>query len=175
LRSGGFGDLVQPFLNELATRYGVTTMGVEASGLKHMVVKALSTSETSLSLRVELGSRFPALISATGRCVAAYGDYTREELQSGFELLRWQNPPTFETWMKEVEATRKQGYAVDRGNYIAGVTVVGVPVLDSKQRMVFGLAAVGLLTQLNAADTIALAGDLSKAAAELAATVISVR
>lgn len=175
LRSGGFSDLVQPFLDNLATRYGVITMGVEASGLKHMVVKALSESELPVSLRVELGSRFPALISATGRCVAAYGDFTPGELQSGFESLRWQNPPTFDAWMNEVEATRKRGYAVDRGNYIAGVTVVGVPVLDSKQRMVFGLAAVGLTSQLNATDINALANDLRKAAAELAATVVSVR
>ena len=175
LRSGGFGDLAQPFLDDLAARYGVTTMGVEASGLKHMVVKALSVSEMPLSLRVELGSRFPALISATGRCVAAYGDYTCDELQTGFEALRWQNPPTFNGWMKEVEATRKRGYAVDRGNYIAGVTVVGVPVLDSRQRMVFGLAAVGLMSQISTTDLGALASDLAKAAAELAATVVSVR
>lgn len=175
LKSGGFGDLAQPFLDDLASRYGVTTMGVEASGLRHMVVKAMSTSELTVSLRVELGSRFPALISATGRCVAAYGDYTAAELQSGFEALRWQNPPTFDAWLKEVDLTHKRGYAVDRGNYIAGVTVVAVPVLDSRQRMVFGLAAVGLASQLTAPQVSALAADLCKAASELAATVISVR
>jgi DNA-binding IclR family transcriptional regulator len=175
LRSGGFGDLVQPYLDELSSRYGITAIGVEPSGLKHMVVKALSASELPVSLRVELGSQFPALISATGRCVAAFGGYTPADLASGFESLRWQNPPTFEGWMKEVEMTRKRGFSIDRGNYIAGVTVVAVPVLDSKQRMVFGLAAVGLLSLLNAAKVTALATDLSEAAAELASRMISVR
>jgi DNA-binding IclR family transcriptional regulator len=175
LKSGGFSDLVQPYLDELASRYGVTAMGVEPSGLKHMVVKALSVSELPVSLHVELGSRFPALISATGRCVAAFGEYTPAELKSGFESLRWQNPPTFEAWMKEVEITRTHGYGIDRGNYIAGVTVVGTPVLDSKQRMVFGLAAVGLMSQLSGTQVSALANDLGKASSELASTIVSVR
>ncbi|CAG4914029.1 IclR family transcriptional regulator [Paraburkholderia gardini] len=175
LKSGGFSDLVQPLLDDLASRYGVTTLGVEPSGLKHMVVKAMSTLELTVSLRVELGSRFPALISATGRCVAAYGDYTPADLQSGFEALRWQNPPDFDAWLKEVDLTRKRGYAVDRGNYIAGVTVVAVPVLDSRQRMAFGLVAVGLANQLNATQVSAIAADLVKAASELASTVVAVR
>src|SRR5258708_5742050 len=150
-------------------------MGIEPSGLKHMVVKALAVSELPVSLHVELGSRFPALINATGRCVPAFGSYTPAELESGFESLRWQNPPTFEFWMREVEITRKRGYSVDRGNYIAGVTVVGAPVLDLRRRMVFGLAAVGLMSQLSATQVSTLANDLSKAATELAATVVSVR
>lgn len=175
LRSGGFGDLVQPYLNDLSTRYSVTTMGVEASGLRHMVVKALSVSEMSVSLHVELGSRFPALISATGRCVAAFGDYTTADLESGFQALRWQNPPTFETWMKEVEVARERGYSIDSGNYIAGVTVIAAPVLDSKRRMVFGVAAVGLASQLSATQVTALGNDLSKAADELASSVVAVR
>jgi DNA-binding IclR family transcriptional regulator len=150
LKSDGFGDLVQPYQDDLASRYGLTTMGIEPSGLKHMVVKALAVSELPVSLHVELGSRFPALVSATGRCVPAFGSYTPAELESGFESLRWQNPPTFEFWMREVEITRKRGYSVDRGNYIAGVTVVGAPVLDLRRRMVFGLAADGLMSQLSA-------------------------
>jgi DNA-binding IclR family transcriptional regulator len=175
LKSGGFSDLAQPYLEDLASRYSVTAMGVEASGLKHMVVKALAVSELSVSLHVELGSRFPALISATGRCVAAFGDYTAAELESGFAALRWQNPPTFENWIKEVDMTRKRGYSIDRGNYIAGVTVVAAPVLDSKQRMMFGLAAVGLMSQLSTAQVTALGSDLSKAAADLASSIVSVR
>ena len=38
----------------------------------HMVVVALSRSQIPFRLHVDVGSRFPALISATGRCVAAF-------------------------------------------------------------------------------------------------------
>ena len=134
LKSGGFSQLARAHLDELASRYGVRTMGVEASGLKHMVVKALSQFELSISLHFELGSRFPALISATGRCVAAFGGYNEAELAAGFAALRWQNPPSLDSWLKDVEATRKRGYGVDRGNYIAGVTVVAAAVLETSGR-----------------------------------------
>jgi DNA-binding IclR family transcriptional regulator len=175
LRSGGFADLVQPYLGELSSKYGVTAIGVEPSGLEHMVVKALSASELPVSLHVELGSRFPALISATGRCVAAFGPYTPDQLESSFRSLHWQNPPEFSTWVKEVEITRKRGFAVDRGNYIAGVVVVAAPVLNSRGNMSYGLAGVGLLTQLDSSAVNSLAADLFKAAQELSSRLVSLR
>lgn len=172
LKSGGFSQLAQPHLDELASRYGVRTMGVEASGLRHMVVKALSRYELSISLHVELGSRFPALISATGRCVAAFGGYSEAELEAGFTALHWQNAPSLEHWLKEVEMTRRQGYGVDCGNYIAGVTVVAAPVLNSTGHMAYGLAAVGIATQLDADRVSALGRDLREAAADIAASIV---
>ena len=38
----------------------------------------------------------------------------------------------YETWRKEVEQARRQGFSIDRGNYIAGVTIVAVPVLNGR-------------------------------------------
>lgn len=172
LKSGGFSQLAQSHLDDLAARYGVRTMGVEASGLRHMVVKALSRYELSISLHVELGSRFPALISATGRCVAAFGGYTEAELESGFAGLRWQNSPSFEQWLSEVETTRKRGFGVDNGNYLAGVTVVAAPILNASGHMTYGIAAVGISTQLNAARVVALGDDLRAAADEIEALLV---
>jgi DNA-binding IclR family transcriptional regulator len=175
LKSGGFSHVVQPYLDEISAKFGVTAIGVEPSGLKHMVVNALSSSALPISLRVELGSRFPALISATGRCVAAFGKHSTAELKAGFDALRWQHPPTFDMWLKEVETTRKRGFSVDRGNYIAGVTVVAVPILDSNGHMAYALAAVGLSDHLNAAHVGALATELAEAATELTSRLHSLR
>ena len=33
-------------------------------------------------LSVQVGNRFPALISATGRCIAAFGKYPADELEA---------------------------------------------------------------------------------------------
>jgi DNA-binding IclR family transcriptional regulator len=175
LKSGGFNDVVQPYLDDISVKFGVTVMGVEARGLKHMVVKSLAASELPISLHVELGSQFPALISATGRCVAAFGNFSTDELRSGFDSLRWQNPLSFDAWLKEVNTTRKRGFGVDRGNYIAGVTVIAVPILDSKQHMAFGLAAVGLTDHLNTSRVGMLATELVDAATELASRLPSLR
>lgn len=147
LRRGGFGELAQPSLDRLSTKYGVTAIGVQVTGLEHMIVVAISRSEQPLRIHVELGSRFPALISATGRCLAAFGGRGWGELETRFRKLRWDRPPSLKTWRAEVEAARLNGYSVDEGNYIAGVTILAAPVLDGQGLMTHAAVAVGLREQ----------------------------
>jgi len=71
LRQDSFADLAQDNLDALSKRFGVTAIGVEASGLGHMIVVAIARPAQPFRLHVDVGSRFPALISASGRCIAA--------------------------------------------------------------------------------------------------------
>ena len=66
-----FPNAVQPVLDQLAQDWDVTAIGVEINGLDHMTVLALSKSKAPFRLQVDVGSRFPALVSATGRLAAA--------------------------------------------------------------------------------------------------------
>lgn len=131
LRRSSFSDLVQPVLDGLSIKWASTAIGVEAVGLKHMVVVAISRMEQGLRLRTDIGSRFPALISATGRCIAAFGSYPSDEIEMRFGQLRWDNPPQWDAWRHEVEQVQKVGYAIDDGNYIFGVTTIAAPVFSA--------------------------------------------
>lgn len=173
LETSGFADLVQPDLDRLSKDHAVTAIGVEVSGGEHMVVMALSRTRTPIRLHVDVGSRFPALISATGRCVAAFGGHPLAELKKRFEALRWQSTPSWKAWCEEVETVRRQGFAVDRGNYIAGITIVAVPVLDDRQRISHTLVCIGLSGQLGRAQLTALARDMQATAKTLASNLIS--
>jgi DNA-binding IclR family transcriptional regulator len=128
LRQHTFPGVVQSDLDALSALYGATAIAVEASGLEHMVVVALARADSPLQVHVDIGSRFPALISATGRCLAAFGGYPWTEIKARFTRLRWDVPPTLEAWREEVRATRAAGYAVDDGQYIRGVSIVAAPV-----------------------------------------------
>jgi len=173
LEASGFANLVQPELDRLSRDHAVTAIGVEATGVEHMVVLALSRTRTPIRLHVDVGSRFPALISATGRCVAAFGGRTLAELKPRFEALRWQNAPAWKAWCAEIETVRRQGYAIDRGNYIAGITIIAVPVLDSRQRITHTLVCIGLGGQLTRAPLAALARDMRETAAALSENLVS--
>jgi DNA-binding IclR family transcriptional regulator len=129
-----------------------------------MIVVALSRSQSPVRLHVDVGSRFPTLISATGRCVAAFGNHPPAEIEKGFRALRWDNAPSWTTWSKEVEAVRRQGYSIDRNAYIAGVTIVSVPVLNEAGAMTRGIASVGITGQLDRAKSVELAHDMQAAA-----------
>ena len=128
LRRDRFSDLAQPVLDRLSREFGLTALGVQMNGLERIVVTAMSQSSQNFQLSTQVGSRFPALISATGRLIAAFGAYPESELRSRFEALRWDEPPSFEQWMEQVAQARTEGIAVDEGNYIAGVTVIAAPV-----------------------------------------------
>lgn len=144
LRRNQFTDLAQPVLDRISQEFDVTTLGVHIVGLDHIVVVAVSQAGSNFQLSAQVGSRFPALISATGRCIAAFGDYPGPELESRFSALRWDEPPSFAEWQEQVRQTREQGFAVDAGNYISGVTVVAAPVWKSRAALSHALVALSI-------------------------------
>jgi DNA-binding IclR family transcriptional regulator len=144
LRHNRFTDLAQPVLDDLSRSFGVTMLGVNIVGLDHIIVVAVSQAADNFQLSAQVGSRFPALISATGRCIAAFGDYSEEELHARFETLRWDDPPTFEQWQRQVAGARSHGVAVDSGNYISGVTVLAAPVWSGAEQPAHALVALGI-------------------------------
>lgn len=128
LRRDRFSDLAQPALDRIAREFGLTTLGVQIFGLDRIIVTAMSQSGEAFQLSTQVGSRFPALVSATGRCIAAFGGHSVEGLRARFDALRWDEAPSWEEWKAQVAEARATGIAVDVGHYISGVTVIAVPV-----------------------------------------------
>ncbi|WP_083099356.1 IclR family transcriptional regulator [Pseudophaeobacter leonis] len=148
LQRNSFSVLIQPRLSELSTDFDVTGIATQLSEPGQMVVIALSQSNIPFRLQVDLGSRFPALISATGRLFAAFNVQDKTELENRFKKLKWDHPPTLEQWREEVETARELGYAVDQGSYISGVTVVAVPVFGASGNMTRSIVAIGISERL---------------------------
>jgi len=156
LRRNRFTDLAQPVLNRIGEDFDVTVLGVHIVGLDHIIVVAVSQSGQNFQLSTQIGSRFPALISATGRCIAAFGDHSEAELEARFKTLRWDEPPTLDEWKAQVIQTRVRGFAVDAGNYISGVTVVAAPVWKTRANLSHALVAIGIGSALKRAGLPAL-------------------
>jgi DNA-binding IclR family transcriptional regulator len=164
LRRNRFTDLAQPVLDRIAGAFDVTVLGVHIVGLDHIIVVAVSQSGQNFQLSTQIGSRFPALISATGRCIAAFGDHSEAELEARFKTLRWDEPPTLAEWRGQVAETRIQGFALDTGNYISGVTVVATPVWRARGSLSHALVAIGISAALKRAGLPALQDALLSAA-----------
>lgn len=148
LRRDQFNDLAQPILDRIAREFGLTTLGVQIFGLDHIIVTAMSQSEQNFQLSTQVGSRFPALVSATGRCIAAFGVHEMEALRPRFETLRWDEAPSWQDWCAQVAEARESGVAVDAGHYISGVTVAAAPVWktgrEPKRMPSHALVAIGI-------------------------------
>lgn len=167
LRRNQFADLAQPVLERIGRDFDVTMLGVQIVGLDHIIVVAVSQSGSNFQLSAQIGSRFPALISATGRCIAAFEDHPEAELHARFSTLRWDEPPTFDEWKAQVSQTRAQGFGVDEGNYISGVTVVAAPVWKTRAKLSHALVATSIGSALKRAGLPALQRALLSAAQTL--------
>ncbi|MNV96589.1 Bacterial transcriptional regulator [compost metagenome] len=90
-------------------------------------------------------------------------------LKEKFSQVVWDKAPSYTAWKKEVELTRARGWALDRDHFMAGITVVAVPVFSSGGRLVNTLVAVGLTSQLAAPLVQQMAQGMQREAAELSA------
>jgi DNA-binding IclR family transcriptional regulator len=167
LRRNEFTALAQPVLDNISQRFDVTMLGAHIVGLEHIIVVAVSQSGANLQLSAQIGSRFPALISATGRCIAAFGDHTDDEIEARFGTLRWDEPPTFADWKAQVAETRQRGFAVDAGSYISGVTVLAAPVWKTRGKLSHALVAIGIGSAVKGSGLPALQQALLSAAQTL--------
>ncbi|WP_375175135.1 IclR family transcriptional regulator [Pseudooceanicola sp.] len=167
IQRNAFISLVQPHLDHLSELSGATLLATQVTEAGQMVVVALSQVPQRFSLSVELGSRFPLLISATGRCYAAFSGLDEESLRKGFARLHWDNPPRFDAWIQQIADARAQGYAVDSGAYMSGVTVVAVPFLNAGGRMTRSLVAVGISERMAAHGIDGLAQEMMRAREEI--------
>lgn len=142
-------------------------VGLQIRGLSHKIVVAVSRAELPLRIQVEIGSSSPALIGAAGRCVAAFGRFTRSEIERKFQALRWYRAPSLKQWRAQVESARKSGYAVDEGNYFQGLTTVAVPILDENGVITHAVDAVGVSEQIAKIGIVRLATQMRARLASL--------
>lgn len=146
VRRNSFIRAVQPGLDRISDKFNMTMLASRLIDNEYSVVLAIAPSSLPFRLYTEIGSRFPALISASGRCLAAFGKLKRSELEKSFNRLKWARPPSFKEWLAQVEETKVRGYGIDQGNFLAGVTIVAVPFLEADQ-VTHTIVAVGLHEQ----------------------------
>ena len=167
LEGGGFTQLVQPYLDEMAQQHGVSVMGVEVTPKQSVLVLALAHSEQPFRLHTDVGSQFSTWVSATGRLIAAHSGQTWPQLRQHFKKIPWDLAPTYDTWKKQVELALDRGWSVDKDCFMSGVTVLAVPVFGSAGRMTHTLVAAGLSSQIGAVATQRIVADMQNAAHEM--------
>jgi DNA-binding IclR family transcriptional regulator len=150
-RQNRFGDLVQPHLDQIGGAFDVTVVATQIFALDHVTIIAVSHSAGDFSFSAHIGTRFPALTSATGRCIAAFGGHPDDEVKARFQQITWDRPLDYAAWREQVERARELGYAVDAGNYISGMISVAAPVWDAHGGVSHAINAIGRASALEGA------------------------
>lgn len=175
IEQNGFARLIEPHLTSMSQTFGGTAVATQLMNDDQMIVVALSRAQQPFRLQVDLGSRFPALISATGRCHAALNlkDINEAALKAQFEQLKWSHPPPFDQWRREVAQVLRDGYAIDRGSYISGVTVIAVPFTDSTGRMKYSGVFIDISERMESVGLDAIIRKMLDCAAEVQQLLIT--
>jgi len=117
----------------------VTQLGEETGERSQYVVEEygygifayIHTGESSVETGVELGKRTPLHLTSAGKAILAHlpEDQIEHIVESRPLRRRTSNSITDEaTLYDELEMIREQGYAIDEGEFLEGLSCVGVPV-----------------------------------------------
>lgn len=144
--------MITPELDRISDSFGVTVILTKILNINHSITLSVHHSKHPMRFNVEIGSRFPTLISATGRCYAAFNNPPAKDIESRFAKLRWSRSPNFKTWLKQVSEARIKGYAVDEENYIQGATVIAAPIFDHEGSMTHAVTAVSVAHEMRSSS-----------------------
>lgn len=166
LERGSFVRLFHPRLVQVAQAYSATIILWRLVSPTRVLLVDLAEAPVPLRVHMRVGQRLPSLIGALGRCFAAHMGLTKARIKAMFGELRWQDPPRFEDYWADVEAVRRNGFAVDVGNFNRNFTTVAAPVCGPDGLAVMAISAIAFSNDLDPARVAALAEDLRRLARE---------
>lgn len=114
--------LAQPILRRLWERTGETVALFVPQGAFRSCIAEIP-SDQPLSFKRGVGYREHIVRGASGRAILAFSQTTREQLQEYVSALKIDLEP----YLKELDLTRKRGYATSHDELIKGAVAVAVP------------------------------------------------
>ena len=174
LEQTAYTRMVRPHLEEIARRHAVTATLWQRVPNDRVILVDRVDNESAIRVHMTIGQRLPMYIAALGRSMAAHMDLSPADLRSRISELRWEDAPTFEQYLHDVEETRVRGYAIDTDRFARGVTSVAAAVLEGAGRPVMAISAVGFSAQLSHNAIKALGEDLRDRAAEISSAMTGI-
>ncbi len=116
-------------IEQLAHEYSVTMMIFRRLGEDRLVASHVVDSPAPVRVHVRVGQRFPLLAGSAGRVWAAFGGLDRVQIQAHWPTIRWNHPPMLPDFLRQVERTKKNHWAVDDQEHVAGMVSVSIPLL----------------------------------------------
>lgn len=135
-------QLALPSMRDLAAQFGVTVTLWRRMGVDRIVLVHSESSPTDLHIDMPAGQRLPILMGASGRLFVGRLGLSDDELRAEFDKLRWARPLSFETYQREVNRSRRRGWATDDGYFATGVQAIAAPVTDPSDNIAYTVSAV---------------------------------
>lgn len=130
-----------PLFERFAETHAATVALWRLAAAERLILVGFAENSRATRIHMTVGQRLPMLAGASGRCIASALSLSSGEIEERFARLRWDNPPSFRTYLRQVAEAGRQGWALDDGAFLAGVTTVSVAILDSRKHPTFLIGA----------------------------------
>jgi IclR family transcriptional regulator, KDG regulon repressor len=143
-------DMAKIPMEKLMEKIGETVFLGILNG-DHVTILDVVESHNEMKITSPPGTRLPLIAGATGKVfLAQFEEKKAKEVIQKIGLVRFTSKSIFDQkkFFKEVEETRRRGYAIDDEEYMIGVRAIASPIQTSS----FPLAAiwvVGFTSSLN--------------------------
>lgn len=127
----GAFELIHQRLEAIADRHSMTIGLSRPRRGEQLVLVGLAESAAAFRIHLSVGQRLPIAGGAGGRCMMAFSELDDSEIRRRFNTVKWGKQPDFKSYLAEVRKTAERHWAIDEGNYIAGVTTVAAPCLNT--------------------------------------------
>ena len=131
--SSGLWDVARPHMEELVRRTGESTSMTQLDGSDIVYVARVAVPKI-IALRVEIGTRFPAVVTSQGKVLLAglAEDDLERALSTPSRAPRVSIPEIdLDRLRQELRTVRARGWALADEELAAGVRSVAVPVRDA--------------------------------------------
>lgn len=126
-------ELLLPELKRLTREFEAASTVWQIHGDIQLLIGRV-VPEVGVHIEFPIASRVSAFAGASGRIRVALSNLPLEDIKRGFTKIQWNKPMSFERYMKEVRLAARNGYAVDVGDFLRGVTNVASIICDREGR-----------------------------------------
>jgi DNA-binding IclR family transcriptional regulator len=142
-------DVARPIMFEVNQKTSETLTLNTIVGTERMVLEVIDTPSPLMSM-ARLGQHMPLLMGASSRILLAYMD--AEELESVLKVTTAGQVIDRPALDRELARFRRQGYAITRGQRVAGLTAIAVPIFDISGKVRHCLALTGPSVRIDPQD-----------------------
>ena len=134
---------------------------------ERLVLSGVVDSDAAIRIQMTPGQRLPLGSGAMGRAIAATLELRGQQLALHVEQARWHRSPNLTSYRREVKQATAQGWAVDKGQFIGGVTTVASVVAAGPRDPRYCLAASGFVGEVQSPKIERIGAETHRIASEI--------
>lgn len=160
LDPAGALSVIRPKLEALADRHSVTASLWRMRRGRQLLLVGFADSDASFRIHLATGQQIPSGSGAAGRCVMAFSDLDDAAIRRRYDRVDWSVAPEFSQYLADIRAARVNGWAIDTGQLVSGVTSVAAPCLNAAKVPEYIITATMFTGQHSRERLVAIAEDV---------------